>query len=333
MAEKTLEAQLEELLDQETFSPPDEFAEQAVVTDAGSTSRRRPDPEGVLGRAGRGAALGRELGSGARLVRPAVRQVVRRRQAQRLLQLRRSPRGSRQRRPRGVPLARRGGRGARHHLRGPAPRRPEVRQRAQGPRDRRGRRRRDLPADDPRGRRGDARLRAHRRPAQRRVRRLLAESVKERMEFSEAKALITVDGARRKGKTAPIKQQVDEVMGDVESSRRSSSSSTPGPTARCRRAATSGAHECVEAAGDECPAEPLDAEHPLYILYTQRLDREAEGHPAHHRRLPDAGRVRPTATCSTSSPRRTSTGARPTSAGSPGTPTSSTGRSPTAARR
>src|ERR1700742_1186347 len=43
-----------------------------------------------------------------------------------------------------------------------------------------------------------------------------ADSVKERMEFSEAKALITVDGARRKGKTAPIKQQVDEVMGGLE---------------------------------------------------------------------------------------------------------------------
>src|SRR5437868_3957708 len=42
-----------------------------------------------------------------------------------------------------------------------------------------------------------------------------AESVRERMEFSEAKALITVDGARRKGRTAPIKQQVDEVIGDL----------------------------------------------------------------------------------------------------------------------
>jgi len=38
-----------------------------------------------------------------------------------------------------------------------------------------------------------------------------ADSVRERMEFSEAKALITVDGARRKGKTAPIKQQVDKA--------------------------------------------------------------------------------------------------------------------------
>src|SRR3954465_10891064 len=42
-----------------------------------------------------------------------------------------------------------------------------------------------------------------------------AESVRERMEFSQAKALITVDGARRKGRTAPIKQQVDEVIGDL----------------------------------------------------------------------------------------------------------------------
>ena len=31
------------------------------------------------------------------------------------------------------------------------------------------------------------------------------EAVKERMEVSDAKALITVDGARRKGKTAPVK--------------------------------------------------------------------------------------------------------------------------------
>src|SRR5690348_16740255 len=42
------------------------------------------------------------------------------------------------------------------------------------------------------------------------------QSVKERMEFSEAKALITVDGARRKGKTASIKRDVDDAMGDLE---------------------------------------------------------------------------------------------------------------------
>ena len=35
--------------------------------------------------------------------------------------------------------------------------------------------------------------------------------------FSDAKALVTIDGARRKGKTAPIKQQVDEHMRDLPS--------------------------------------------------------------------------------------------------------------------
>ena len=103
------------------------------------------------------------------------------------------------------------------HLRRPASRRPAVRQRAEGPRDREGRRRRDLSADDPRGRRRDAGLRADRRAVHNVVfGGFSPDSVKERMEFSEAKALITVDGARRKGKTAPIKQQVDAVMGDLD---------------------------------------------------------------------------------------------------------------------
>ena len=59
------------------------------------------------------------------------------------------------------------------HLRRTPGRRAEARQRPEVARHREGRRRRHLPADDPRGRRLDARLRAHRRPAQRRVRRLL----------------------------------------------------------------------------------------------------------------------------------------------------------------
>ena len=42
------------------------------------------------------------------------------------------------------------------------------------------------------------------------------ESVRERMEFSRAKALVTADAARRKGKTAAVKAGVDEVVGDLE---------------------------------------------------------------------------------------------------------------------
>ena len=160
-----------------------------------------------------------------------------------------------------------------------------------------------------------------------------AESVKERMEFSEAKALITVDGARRKGKTAPIKDAGRRGHGRPRPrSRRSSSSATPTPTARCRTGATSGTTRSLEAADDDLRGRAARRRAPAVHPLLERLDGQAEGHPAQHRRLPDPGRPGPTSTSSTSRPTRTSTGARPTSAGSPGTPTSSTARCSTARR-
>ena len=102
---QTLEQQLEELLDQETFSPPDGFKEQAVVSDA-AIYEQAEDYEAFWAERAEALRLGHEVGPGAGLVEPAVREVVRRRQAQRLLQLRRPPRRGRQRRPRRLPLAR-----------------------------------------------------------------------------------------------------------------------------------------------------------------------------------------------------------------------------------
>jgi acetyl-CoA synthetase len=95
-----------------------------------------------------------------------------------------------------------------------------------------------------------------------------AGSVRERMEFSEAKALITVDGARRKGKTAPIKQQVDAEMGDLDSLQTVFVVKHTGEDCEMRDGRDVWVHEAMEAAADECPAEPLDSEHPLFILYS-----------------------------------------------------------------
>src|SRR3954447_4881313 len=103
------------------------------------------------------------------------------------------------------------------------------------------------------------------------------ESVKERMEVSKAKALITVDGARRKGKTAPIKEQVDECMGDLDTLE------TIIVVQRSRNDApmTDGRDhfydELMKDASEECPAEPLDAEAPLFILYSSGSTAKPKG--------------------------------------------------------
>ncbi len=95
-----------------------------------------------------------------------------------------------------------------------------------------------------------------------------AESVADRNNDAGALIQITADSGWRRGKLLPLKQTVDEAL-------------QKSPTVkhcivlnRCDQPVTMQAgrdhwwHELVEQADDDCPAEQLDSEHPLFILYT-----------------------------------------------------------------
>jgi acetyl-CoA synthetase len=99
------------------------------------------------------------------------------------------------------------------------------------------------------------------------------EAVKERMEFSDAKALVTVDGARRKGKTAEIKKAVDDIGMPVQTTFVVRHTGIDCPMGD----GDIWYHEALEAADDECEAEELDAEHPLYILYSSGSTAKPKG--------------------------------------------------------
>jgi acetyl-CoA synthetase len=103
------------------------------------------------------------------------------------------------------------------------------------------------------------------------------EAVRERMEVSHAKALITVDGGRRKGKTAPVKVAVDAVMGDLESLEHIVVVRHTGIEVPMRAGRDVFYDEILAAADDVCSAEPMEAEHPLFILYSSGSTAKPKG--------------------------------------------------------
>jgi acetyl-CoA synthetase len=95
-----------------------------------------------------------------------------------------------------------------------------------------------------------------------------ADAVADRNNDAKARLVITADGGWRRGKVVPLKPNVDDALAKSPSVEKCIVFNRCDQTVEMKPGRDLWWHELMANASADCPAEPFDSEHPLYILYT-----------------------------------------------------------------
>src|SRR5438876_3070192 len=104
-----------------------------------------------------------------------------------------------------------------------------------------------------------------------------AEALRDRINDSKSRVLITADGAYRRGAIVPLKKNADEALSGAPSIERVIVYKRTGEPVNMAPPRDLWWHDQMAKMAGVCPAERLEAEHPLFMLYTSGTTGKPKG--------------------------------------------------------